>query len=64
MGKLVMFAKYPESIKMIGCSSSRYVAGDVKEGLVPMICHKGLRCRCLRTVAENREEAKSDELKQ
>lgn len=47
MARIVMFAIYPESGKMVGCSNARYVAGNIAEGLIPSICLKGTKCKCL-----------------
>lgn len=47
MGKLVLYATFPESGKMVGCKHSRFVTGLNHEGLVPVICHQGASCQCI-----------------
>ena len=42
-----MFATFPESGKMVGCASARYVAGSTQDELIPSICLKGVKCKCL-----------------
>jgi hypothetical protein len=47
MGKLVMYATFPESGKMVGCKHARFIVGLNHEGLVPVICHLGALCKCI-----------------
>ena len=46
--KLVMYAQGSESLKMIGCRNARYVSASTKEAVIPMICHLGTRCQCVK----------------